>query len=172
MVEILGVYTPISTEERFWGKVNKDGPLPPGREHLGQCWDWTGRTNENGYGIFGQNNRHVRAHRVAWELHHARPIPVGVLIRHRCDNRACVNPEHLVSGDHADNTADAIQRQRRAVLRGESCPSSKLTTEKVQWAREQYDSGLDTIAGLARKCGVTQTTMSAVLTRKSWRHVK
>ena len=58
------------------------------------------------------------------------------------------------------------------MLRGETSKSSKLTVESVQWAREQYASGLDTVTGLARKCGVSPTTMKAAIERKSWQHVR
>jgi hypothetical protein len=171
MVEALGAYRSITMEERFWGKVKKDGPVPA-RFELGRCWQWGGKLHDHGYGLFSTGGRHVRAHRVSWELHHARPIPAGEIVRHRCDNRACVNPGHLVLGNHADNAIDSIRRGRREILVGEKVPSAKLTTEQVQWARQQYDSGLATCTALSRELGVSNTAMSAVLKRQSWAHVK
>lgn len=171
LTAIPGAYKPFTTEQRFWLKVNKSGDIPAAAPHLEACWLWTGKINDSGYGVFSMKNKHVRAHRISWEMHHERPIPEGLLVRHRCDVRNCVRPDHLVVGDYADNTADAIRRQRTAVLRGEDCPSARLTRDSVEWAREQYASGLANCAELARRCGVTPTTMKAVLERRSWKHV-
>jgi len=170
MPQLLGAYRPITLEDRFWLKVDKNGPEPALAE-LGRCWQWSGKIHDHGYGLFSTGGRHARAHRVSWELHHARSIPAGELVRHRCDNRACVNPAHLVLGDHSDNALDAIRRGRR-IAKGEELASAKLTAEKVRWAREQYDSGLVTCTDLARNLGVSHTAMNAALKRQSWRHVK
>jgi hypothetical protein len=137
MAVIEGAYTPISTERRFALKVDKTGE--------GGCWNWTGRTNDNGYGIF--------------------------TIRHMCDNRRCVNPAHLVCGTYSDNNADAVRRQRTGTLQGEKVPSAKLTVDKVQWARQQFDSGTMTKMAIARELDVAPTTIDAVVLRKSWKHV-
>ena len=164
MDTIPGKFQPMSAERRFALKIDKTGERG--------CWNWTGKTNGNGYGIFSIGGQLVRAHRLAWEWHHAMPIPEGQIIRHMCDNRSCVNPAHLVAGTYSDNNADAMRRQRVGTLRGEKVPSAKLTVDKVQWARQQYKSGSMTTAELARSCGVSPTTMKAALLGKSWGHVE
>jgi HNH endonuclease len=171
LTAIPGTYKPFTAEQRFWMKVNKSGDIPASAPELGNCWIWTGKLHDYGYGLFSMKSKHLRAHRVSWEMHHGEPIPDGLIIRHLCDVRACVRPEHLSVGDYSDNTADAVARQRNAVLRGEANPGSKMTRDTVQWAREQWAAGAATKAELARRCGVTQTTMSAVLERRSWKHV-
>ena len=81
--------------EQFWRGVGK-------QTFRDQCWPWKGSmVGDTGYGrvYFGglANPRHVRAHRLSWELHHG-PIPKGLLVLHRCiGNKACVNPAHLKS---------------------------------------------------------------------------
>lgn len=80
------------------------------------CWLWTGSTNHNGYGKLWVMNADgtrskVRAHRLSYELHKG-PIPKGVLVLHRCDNRTCTNPDHLYLGTHWDNAYDAVKRGR------------------------------------------------------------
>jgi len=77
-----------TTEERFWGKVDRSGGADA-------CWRWTGRL-DNGYGRFHMDSPRLnaRAHRVAYEMSIG-PIPLGLTLDHLCRNRACVNPSHL-----------------------------------------------------------------------------
>lgn len=85
--------------ERFWSKVDKDGPVGP--LNRGPCWLWTASTIK-GYGAFRLENQTVYAHRIAWEAVHG-PIPAGVEIDHLCSVPRCVNPDHLELVTHAEN---------------------------------------------------------------------
>jgi hypothetical protein len=88
--------------ERFWPKVDKDGPIPTYRPDLGRCWLWTGSGNGRGYGQIGEGNRNLYAHRVAYELAIG-PIPIGKQIDHLCRVRNCVNPAHLEAVTQKEN---------------------------------------------------------------------
>jgi hypothetical protein len=81
-------------EERFWEKVNKDGPLPPDRPDLGPCWLWTRGKNGEGYGTFRIGDSARSAHLVAYEWEYG-PIPEGLQADHLCRVHACVRPSHL-----------------------------------------------------------------------------
>lgn len=81
--------------ERFWAKVDKNGPLPKYAPFLGPCWLWMAST-PNGYGQIAAGNGAppIRAHRLSYELHNG-PIPEGLVLDHLCQVTRCVNPSHL-----------------------------------------------------------------------------
>lgn len=104
----------ISLYDRFWEKVDKNGPVPAHRPELGPCWVWTaGRSH--GYGlIYVDRSGKTRAHRVSFFLKHGRwPQPCGL---HRCDNRLCVRPSHIFEGTKADNVRDMDAKGRRGTF--------------------------------------------------------
>ena len=93
-----------TVEQRFWAKVDKESP--------NGCWEWTAGLNGAGYGQFTMwPASPVRAHRFSWELRHG-PIPDGLCALHRCDNRPCVNPDHLFLGTRGDNIRDCFSKGR------------------------------------------------------------
>lgn len=93
-------------ETRFW----KDVDVGEGTEE--ECWEWTGATS-GGYGRFSHMGKEIRAHRFSWELFNGVPIPSSdLLVRHTCHNSLCVNPHHLLLGDHMDNANDKVEAGR------------------------------------------------------------
>lgn len=85
---------------RFWKKVDKSGGPDA-------CWLWTAAKEHSGHGALSYKNKLMQAHRVAYVLAHG-SIPDGLIICHRCNVPACVNPSHLYAGTHQDNMRDAI----------------------------------------------------------------
>jgi len=80
---------------RFWEKVG----CPDGEDG---CWPWLGAVRK-GYGCYWLDGRLVSAHRLVYERHIG-PIPDGFEIDHVCNNRCCVNPNHLRKLPHRQNT--------------------------------------------------------------------
>lgn len=79
---------------RFWAKVDKDGPT---MDHMETpCWVWTAaKLKKSKYGVIRVAGKTVYAHRLSWELFSEEAIPHGMKIDHRCRHTSCVNPEHL-----------------------------------------------------------------------------
>lgn len=92
-------------EHSFWRGVARG----PG------CWEWTRTRLPNGYGRvnLGPGRGMGYAHRLSYELHFG-PIPAGMYVMHRCDNRPCVRPEHLTVGTPQENVQDYLNKSGRA----------------------------------------------------------
>jgi hypothetical protein len=108
------------------------------------------------------------AHRATWEKVNGH-IPSGLIIRHKCDNRACVNPAHMELGRHQDNRRDTVERGRHA--KGEKMAAAKLTEEKVKEIRARYVPFVVTRAELAKEYCVSVDLIHKVVNRIYWKHV-
>lgn len=109
--------------EDFWSKVKKTD----------SCWIWQGfRTMGYGQLCFGKKGERHYAHRFAWELTRG-TIPAGICVLHHCDNKLCVNPEHLFLGSAKDNTLDMIAKGRHPIMGkvGEAHVNARLTEREV-----------------------------------------
>ena len=135
---------------RFWPKVDK--------RHPDECWPWKAATTFGGYGVLGEGGRRgkiVRASRLSYIIHKGE-IPDGFVVRHACDNSACVNPDHLLIGTQADNIRDAVARGRQGH------PPKKLSDDDVKMVR----NGQKGVRKLARELGVSSTLISLIRTGK------
>ena len=80
------------------------------------CWEWHGKIMHKGYGVLSVNNKETRAHRASYEVF-VGAIPDGMVIMHMCDNRRCINPDHLKPGTHKQNVQDAVAKGRMGIGR-------------------------------------------------------
>jgi len=154
-----------NVEELFWTKVNKDTESG--------CWEWVKGITPKGYGQFHINSHPRKAHRVSWEIHNG-PIPNDSVypftkcVLHKCDNRKCVNPDHLFLGTIKDNAHDAVSKGRN--IHGEAQPTSKLTESDVRTIRMLHPE--TPLSKLAEMFPVCKRTISLLISRETWRHVK
>jgi hypothetical protein len=149
----------LSLTERFWEKVVKtDG-----------CWVWIGCKNHSGYGqLRVRKDRAELAHRLSIELYHGTPLPAGVCVLHKCDNPACVRPDHLFLGDRPTNSRDMIFKGRSQ--KGEAHSQSRLTDDAVREIRKL--AGKVPTTALSKRFKVTRSCITAIVRRDAWAHVK
>lgn len=87
---------------RFWSKA---------KEANGYCWEWQANKDSDGYGMFRVQGVYTKASRVAYQIINGE-IAEGIHVLHKCDNPACINPDHLFTGTHQDNMNDKMRKGR------------------------------------------------------------
>lgn len=163
--------------ERF----NKNASLP---DENG-CMNWKGRLSKKGYSVMGIGSRldnsrkTVYVHRVSFELHKGL-IPDGMLVCHSCDNRKCVNPEHLFLGSSKDNSQDMVKKGRAGMKKGIIPPqfmkniigkeNAKLTIEQVKNIKKRLLEN-EYYVDLAKEYGVSRSCISDIKRNATWKNV-
>jgi HNH endonuclease len=162
-------YTPEQRISAFWNKVNKNGSIPAHMPYLGKCWEWTANINPTGgYGTFasGVGKKLIYAHRFSWLINIGQ-IPDGLFVLHKCDNPACVNPNHLFLGTTQDNSIDMFEKGR-ALRDKENNGRHKVTKMQVEEIRKRYMAGGISQQKLANEYGISQSEISYITTKTGW----
>lgn len=135
------------------------------------CWEWQG-SKRGGYGRITVGSRTdgtrkvVMAHRLSYELTHGE-IPDGYEVCHKCDNRCCVNPDHLFIGTHKDNMDDRDKKGRNISHKGEKNGNAKLSEKDVVDIKAKRANGA-TFQEIADEYGVHKKTVMDAVNGKNW----
>jgi hypothetical protein len=140
------IYDTDKIKQTFHAKVNKQSGVRPNGLPT-DCWEWTGANVGVGYGWF----RDGYAHRRSYELFIGE-IPDGRLIRHKCDNRLCANPDHLELGTKAENNKDCQERNPKA-------SGKKLADEELPKIAERMKQG-ELLKDIAKDYGMNWKAIS------------
>ncbi len=141
---------------------------------LSECVEWPGYRTKTGYGQQKLDGKVQYVHRLAYATANGLSLQAldGQVVRHKCDNRACVNPAHLEIGSQADNIRDMQARGRKP--KGETSTSAKLSDAMVAEARSRYRfrDKQNSFAAMADEMGVSRSTLRQAVKGESWRHIK
>ncbi|HEY4760659.1 MAG TPA: HNH endonuclease signature motif containing protein [Thermoguttaceae bacterium] len=143
--------------DRFWSKVDRRGP--------DECWEWQAGLDKDGYGKHRIGSRHLRAHRIAYFLGHAKQ-PAGKCVCHDYDNPPCCNPAHLFLGTNAENMWDCTKKDRRP--QGIKHSRTFFSEEHVIDILLSNESQ----TMLAKQYQTLPTTINNIQRRVTWRHVR
>lgn len=134
------------------------------------CWLWLMCVGKDGYGLVKVSGKACGAHRVSYETHKGE-IPVGMCVCHACDQRSCVNPDHLWLGTVQDNNTDKKLKHRGYIWHGRrggaGNPGAKLILEAV--SRIRTAKGTASAEKVGRQFGVSCTTIRNIWVGVSWK---
>ena len=129
----------------------------------GECHWWMGAVDSGGYGSLRRDGKTLRAHRVAYTLSNGE-IPEGQCVLHTCDNRLCVNPEHLFLGTHLDNIRDMNEKRRQ--IHGDSHPMRKINSEQARAIKADPRKQRQ----IAADYGISPSHVSGIKSGKYWQY--
>lgn len=131
------------------------------------CWEWEGTTSDDGYGQMGIDGKIVYTHRIAYRM--SKGSLDGKQVNHHCDNKPCLNPDHIYAGTPKENAEDAFERGQ--MVTGEEHCKSKLTEKEVREIKKRLE-GEETQSEIATDYGIYQSHVSMIKNGDAWRGVE
>jgi hypothetical protein len=154
--------------KRDWVRLWSNVKLPrKGNAINVHCWEWQGPYNHKGYGTLKVGNQNLLVHRLSVQ-YFTSDFDQKLLVRHHCDNPKCVNPDHLFQGTINDNNQDRKAKGR--YKSGESHYKAILKEADVVEIRRLARSGRYH-KDLAKDFGVSVSAISAIILRRTWKHL-
>lgn len=131
-------------------------------EIKGNCWEWKGKITTVGYGEIRNKQKHCLTHRLSYEVFKG-VIPKNTQVCHKCDNKKCMNPEHLWLGTQKENIQDAKKKKRLSKQ-----PMKKLTMKQAKDIRKRLSNGESSIV-LGKEYNVSTTVISFIKHQQHYR---
>ena len=147
--------------KRFWKKIKLPDDLIDG------CWIWQAAKNKNGYGLFSFAGSTYRAHRFSHMIFKGE-IGEDLCVRHTCNNPGCVNPFHLLSGTHQDNSNDMTEQNRQC--NGRDHHLAKLTELEVKEILDKLILGY-TGPELSEEYNVSELSIYKISHGETWKDI-
>lgn len=148
--------------KRFFDKIVKTD----------SCWNWTAALRgKSGYGCLKYKNKVIDAHRFSWILHNG-DIPNNLLVCHSCDNRKCVNPNHLFLGTASDNMQDCLKKGRLKIPRtklGRIPPNAVLSKTEVVSIKNKLQTNTVSLKKLAEELSIPYQTLRDIKGNRSYK---
>lgn len=148
---------------KFWNRFEKTE---------NGCWEWKKTFNGKGYGKIKVERKDrsdkVYAHRFSYMIHKGE-IPKNKIVCHSCDNRSCVNPNHLWLGTYKDNMQDASNKNR--IRKGEESPKAKLSKEDVIHIKKMLKRFDMKQKEIAKKFNVSRGAIKEINIGNNWKHI-
>ncbi|MFJ0492812.1 HNH endonuclease signature motif containing protein [Citrobacter werkmanii] len=129
------------------------------------CWIWRRSVASSGYGQIRLNYKNLRANRASFMVFKGE-IPDGMVIRHTCDNKLCINPDHLILGSCKQNSEDMVSRDRQA--KGIKNGRCKLSEDTVREIKKSTLSCSKT----AEKFGISKSHAHKIMKGAAWSFIK
>jgi hypothetical protein len=132
------------------------------------CWNCTSHSlDSSGYPRAVINGKRLRLSRYMYEQKHG-SIPEGMVIRHKCDNPCCINPDHLEIGTQTDNMHDMVERGRRKSTHGVNNPKAKLSDTDVIDILNKHKNG-ERQVDIAKKYNVSKHCIFGIVHQRNWK---
>ncbi len=146
------------------------------------CWIWKGYLTTKGYASIythvptpiGTRKKRFLLHRIAYAIAYKKD-PLGLCVCHHCDNRSCVNPNHLFLGTVGDNNRDAFKKGRNKPVgvypkKGMAHPKARYNEDQIRQMRRLHKAGV-TVKELQVQFGGSRGGIHAIVTYVNWKHV-
>lgn len=132
---------------------------------IGDCWNWMGGKTGGGYGELYVRGEPRYVHRLSAAVHLGFDLASSRCVLHRCDNRACFNPEHLRIGTQQDNIRDAVDKGRLRQTRNRLVPDEVREIRRLIAEGQNYPT-------IAKQFGVTRLTILRIANGHTWKTIE